>query len=327
MNKTIFFLLLTCLLVSCGHNTMQQYDGFTQGTYYSIKYFDAEKRNLQPTIDSLLEDFLLTASIFNPHSIVSRVNNNDTTVVLNDDFRSLFSLAMEISKQTDGAFDITVGQLVNAWGFGTKKRNELTTNEIDSLRKTVGFEKVQLENGFITKEHPAIQLNFNAVAKGYSVDKIGDFLESQGIGDFLVDIGGEVLAKGSKNGKNWVVAVERPAAGKTDQQQTMTSIPLINNAMATSGNYRRYYEKDGVKYAHTICPQTGYPVNHNLLSVTIKHHKTAIADAFATAFMVMGLEKSLAFLQNHPALEAYFIYHENGKMKTFAVGEWNNNKN
>jgi len=301
---------------------MQQYEGFTQGTYYNIKCFDKEKRNLQSSIDSLLDEFLLTASIFNPNSIVSRVNNNDAAVVLNDDFLYLFSLSMNVSKQTNGAFDITVGQLVNAWGFGTQKRNELTSNEIDSLRQYVGYEKVQLENRVVKKENPLIQLNFNAIAKGYSVDKMGKFLESLGIKNYIVDIGGEVLAKGNKKGKNWMVAVECPAMEKTDQQHPMISIPLNDNALATSGNYRRYYEKDGVKYSHTICPQTGYPVNHSLLSVTVKHSQTAVADAYATAFMVMGLEKSLAFLKNHPEMEVYFIYNEDGKMKTHEVGEW-----
>ena len=322
--KSIFFILLSCFLVSCGSNSMQQYNGFTQGTYYSIKCFDKEKRNLQPSIDSLLTDFDRTASIFNPNSIISRVNNNDSTVVLNEDFIYLFHISMDVSKETQGAFDITVGQLVNAWGFGTKKRNELTTKEIDSLRQYVGYEKVCLENRIVKKENPAIRLDFNAIAKGYSVDKMGDFLESLGIGNYIVDIGGEVLAKGNKNGKKWVVAVERPAMEKTDQQQALITIPLNNNSLATSGNYRNYYKKDGIKYSHTICPQTGYPVSHNLLSVTVKHSKTAIADAYATAFMVMGLEKSLAFLKNHPEMEAYFIYDENGEMKMLGIGEWGN---
>jgi len=320
--KHVFFILLGCFLASCGSVSMQECEGFTQGTYYSIKCFDKENRNLQTSIDSLLVDFDLTASIFNPNSIISRVNNNDLNVVLNEDFINLFRLSMEISKETDGAFDVTVGQLVNAWGFGTQKRNELTVKEIDSLLQYIGYKKVWLEGKVIKKEYRAIKLDFNAIAKGYSVDKMGSFLESLGIRDYIVDIGGEISAKGSKNGKNWVVAVERPALGKMDGQQSLLSIPLINSSLATSGNYRKYYEKDGIKYSHTICPQTGYPVTHNLLSVTVKHQKTAIADAYATAFMVMGLEKSLAFLKNHPELEAFFIYDENGKMKTFEVGKW-----
>jgi len=316
------FILLACILASCKTNSMQQYDGFTQGTYYSIKCFDRENRDLQSSIDSLLADFDRTASIFNPNSIISRVNNNEPNIVLNEDFRYLFRLSMETSKKTDGAFDITVGQLVNAWGFGAKQREELTQEEVDSLRQYVGYEKVFLENGVVKKENPAIKLDFNAIAKGYSVDKMGAFLEGLGIENYIVDIGGEVLTKGKKNGKNWVVAVERPANEKTNYQQVMITIPLNNKALATSGNYRKYYEKDGVKYSHTICPQTGYPVTHNLLSVTVKHTKTAVADAYATAFMVMGVEKSLAFLKNHPEMEAFFIYNESGEMKTLGVGEW-----
>ena len=320
--KPVLFVLLGCFLASCETLPMQQYDGFTQGTYYSIKCFDKEKRDLQPSIDSLLADFDGTASIFNPNSIVSRINNNDSNVVLNEDFIYLFRLSMEISNETDGAFDITVGQLVNAWGFGPQKRMELTPDEVDSLRQYIGYKKVWIENNRLKKEHWAIRLDFNAIAKGYSVDKMGIFLESLGIENYLVDIGGEILAKGSKNGKTWMVAIERPAMGKTDQQHALITIPLNNNALATSGNYRKYYEKDGMKYSHTICPQTGYPVTHNLLSVTVKHAKTAIADAYATAFMVMGLEQSLTFLENHPEMEVFFIYNENGKMKTKEVGKW-----
>jgi len=320
--KHILFILLACFLVSCKPVPLQQYEGFTQGTYYRIKFFDTKGRNLQASLDSLLADFDLTASIYNPNSIISRINNNDTTVVLNEDFINLFCLSKAVSEQTDGAFDMTVGQLVNAWGFGAQKRTDLTAMEIDSLRQYVGYEKVWLENKIVKKENSAIKLDFNAIAKGYSVDKAGYFLESLGIKDYIVDIGGEVLAKGSKYGKNWMVAIERPAAGKTDHQKAMVIIPLNNNALATSGNYRKYYEKDGIKYSHSICPQTGYPVTHNLLSVTVKHSQTAIADAYATAFMVMGLEKSLAFLKKHPEMEVYFIYSKDGKMKTLEIGKW-----
>jgi len=322
IGKPIFFVLLICILTSCKTVPMQQYDGFTQGTYYSIKCFDRENRDLQPAIDSLLKDFDFTASIFNPNSLISKVNNNHSNLVLNADFRYLFALSMEISKATEGAFDITVGRLVNAWGFGSDKRKDLRAEEIDSLLQYVGYEKVRLENNAVIKENSAIKLDFNAIAKGYSVDKMGDFLNSLGIENYIVDIGGEVLAKGNKNGKNWIVAIERPATGKNDQQHALTTISLNNRALATSGNYRKYYEKDGIKYSHTICPQTGYPVKHNLLSVTVKHDKTAVADAYATAFMVMGLEKSLEFLKNHSDMEAFFIYNEDGEMKTREVGEW-----
>ncbi|MDR0367840.1 MAG: FAD:protein FMN transferase [Bacteroidales bacterium] len=303
---------------SC-RNAEKQYhlQGFAQGTYYSIRYYDHQNRNLQTQIDSLLDDFNKTASIFDTSSIISKINRNED-VLLNDDFVEIFNLAMEVSRNTDGAFDMTVARLVDAWGFGAEKRQTLNKEMIDSLLECVGYEKVALKNGKVIKENPCICLNFNAIAKGYSVDKVGRFLDNSGIENYLVDIGGEVFAKGHNQTNPWTVGIEQPSPTKeTADRKVISAVELNNRSLATSGNYRRYFEEDGMRYAHTISPKTGYPVNHTLLSATVLHPKTACADAYATAFMVMGLEQSLAFLANKPQIQVFFIYEDRDTLKTF----------
>ena len=294
-------------------------EGFAQGTYYSIRYYDPKNRNLQKEIDSLLFEFNKTASIYDKNSIVSRINRNEDNVLLNDDFIQLYTFSKEVSEQTKGAFDITVGQLVNAWGFGTDKEQNTTKETIDSLLHCVGYQKIELKEGKLIKQNPCIKLDFNAIAKGYSVDKIGQFLNSLHIEHYLIDIGGEVLAKGSKNGECWQVGIEKPTNTKEDDRQVLTSMSLNNMSLATSGNYRKYYEQNGVRLAHTISPQTGYPVSNNLLSVTVLHQKTVIADAYATAFMVMGMDTAIEFLKKHKDMQAYFIYQQKDSVFTFAT--------
>ena len=310
-----------CVLFSGCQTAVNQihFEGFAQGTYYNIRYYDPQNRNLQTEIDSLLAEFNKTASIYDETSIVSRINRNENNVLLNDDFIQLFYFSKKISEQTDGAFDITVGQLVNAWGFGPEQRQSITKEKIDSLLPCVGYKKIELKDGKLIKQNPCIKLDFNAIAKGYSVDKIGLFFDSLHIENFLIDIGGEVLAKGNKNGDLWTVGIEKPSNESGDKRQILISLPLDNKALATSGNYRKYFQENGVRYAHTISPKSGYPVENNLLSVTVLHTKTVIADAYATAFMVMGIEASLKFIEKHKDTEAYFIYQQADSVLTHAT--------
>ena len=295
-------------------------EGFAQGTYYNIRYYDPENRNLQKEIDSLLDEFNKTASIYDTSSIVSRINRNENNVLLNDDFIQLYYFSREVSEETDGTFDITVGQLVNAWGFGTTNNEKnITKEKIDSLLPCVGYQKIELKDGKLIKQNPCIKLDFNAIAKGYSVDKIGQFFNSLHIEHYLIDIGGEVLAKGTKNGECWKVGIEKPSSTKEDDRQVLTTIPLNNMALATSGTYRKYVEKNGIRLAHTISPQTGSPVENNLLSVTVLHPKTVFADAYATAFMVMGMENAIGFLKKHKDTQACFIYTQGDSLCTYAT--------
>jgi len=285
-----------------------RFGGEAQGTYYAITYFDADSRNFHTQIDSLLHRFDSSASTYMPTSIISMVNNNDTTVRTDSIFNIIFRKSMEISANTGGAFDITVGPLVNAWGFGFTSHIKVNQHVIDSLLPLVSYKLVHLEGNRVYKDKPGIKLDYNAIAQGFSVDEIGRFLQLKGIEDYLVDVGGEVLGKGKKpDGSSWNVGVEKPAANADDPQALKAVVKLKDMALSTSGNYRKYYEENGVRYAHTIDPKTGYPVQHSLLNASVLAPDCMTADGYATAFMVMGLERSKAFLMQHPELQVYFI--------------------
>lgn len=285
-----------------------QFTGQAQGTYYAITYFDQAKRNFQPSVDSLLKSFDQVASLWVDTSMINRVNNNED-VVLNDDFLTLFRMSQEVSEATNGCFDITVGPLVKAWGFGPGNQSAIGPETVDSLLPLVGFRNVMVRNNRLIKSDPGIKIDFNAIAQGYSVDLVSQFLESKGIGNHLVDIGGEICAHGAKpGGKPWVVGIEKPSEDQSSVRELEAELPVTDRAVATSGNYRKYYEKDGVRYSHTIDPHTGYPVRHTLLGVTVVADRCAYADAYATAFIVMGLDSVLKFLERDTSgLEAYFI--------------------
>ncbi len=309
----------------CNHRSQEQkiqFTGQAQGTYYVITYFANDTLVYQHEIDSLLVNFDQIASIYQKQSLISQINRNEIDEVADHYFIEIFKLAGRISEETEGAFDITVGPLVNAWGFGFKNRMDMDQHKVDSLMEFVGYRGIRLENNKIIKDHPNTQIDFNAIAKGYAIDVVGGFLESRGIRNYLVDIGGEALAKGTKPGKQkWVIGIEQPSEEPTSERSLKATIQIENKAVATSGNYRRFYELDGVKYAHTIDPATGYPVQRSLLSATVFADSAGKADAYATAFMVMGIEKSKGFLKKTPHIDAYLIFSdENGEIKTFATG-------
>lgn len=322
-NFLIVFVVAT-LFASCSNHKQDvkpvSLQGKAQGTYYTIIYYDSLNRNFQPQIDSLLDAFDKSVSLWVQNSIISRVNRNDTTVKLDSNFIGNFKYSQQVSKETKGAFDITVGPLVEVWGFGFENRENVTPEIVDSLLKIVGYKKIKIINGNVIKADPRMQIDFNAIAQGYSDDVVGKFLQSKGILNYLVDIGGEVKAKGQKTNGPWRVGIEKPSVDKNSQREVEIAVALKNKSLATSGNYRKYYIKNGKRYAHTINPHTGYPVQHSLLSASVLADNTALADAYATAFMVMGFQKSKEFVLNHPGLEAYFIYSgKNGKFKTYAT--------
>lgn len=299
--------------------------GEAQGTYYSIIYFDNQQRDLQFEIDSILRDFDQSVSLWQPTSIISRLNNNDTTVGLDKYFMDNLELSMDISAKTNGSFDITVGPLVRAWGFGFDESRHVDSLIVDSILHFVGYDKLKTEDGWFLKSDNRISIDFNAIAQGYSVDLICDFLEANNIDVYLVDIGGEVKGKGIKpDGTYWKVGIEKPAVNQSDARDLKAIIELKNKAVATSGNYRKFYEENGVRYSHTIDPKTGYPVRHSLLSVSVVANEAAVADAYATAFMVMGLEKAKEFLQENTDMEAFFIYSTpDGTYSTYGTNGFN----
>lgn len=302
----------TILFVSrgCLRREYVKLAGFTQGTSYHITYESKRGENLQEEIDTLLADFDKTFSIYLPGSIISRINRNEPDVIINEHFVKVFNKAYEIYKATNGFFDITVAPLVNAWGFGFTQAANADSSMIDSLLQYVGMDKVILEGKKIQKKYKEIMLDCNAIAQGYAVDFIANYLDHKRIKNYLVEIGGEINTRGvNEKGIIWRIGIDKPIENNLIPGTNLQAvIQLHNRSLATSGNYRKFYEKDGVKYAHSIDPKTGYPVLSNLLSATVLAEDCMTADAFATAFMVMGLEKTKDFLLKHKELEVYLIY-------------------
>ena len=284
-------------------------EGPTQGTSYHITYLDTKHRNLQPEIEKLLVDFDFSVSTYNPYSIITRVNQNDKDVKIDKYFKTCFKKAKEVWKNTNGAFDPTVLPLTNVWGFGPGKKTEIEKVKIDSILQFVGFDLIKLKGNKIVKKDARVALDFNAFAQGYSVDVVSHFLNKKGIKSYIVEIGGEVYAKGTDlNGKIWTVNLEEPKDNKEAINNTFALATLNNSAMSTSGNNRRYFIENGIKYAHHLDPKTGYPAKNNLLSVSLFSKDCITTDANATGILVMGLEKAKVFLHNHPELEAMIIY-------------------
>ncbi len=316
---TILSFLFACAPNQQTERNYIQLQGNAQGTTFQILYYDSLQRDFSSQVDSLLKQLDYSLSTYVPYSIISRVNKNDSTVILDEHFISVFNRAQEIAIISNGAFDITVAPLVNAYGFGFTKKENIDSLLIDSLLQFVGYQKVKIENGKLIKEKPQMQLDFNAIAQGYSVDVIANFLEEKAVSDYLVEIGGELRCKGvNAKGNYWNIGIDKPIEN-AEKREIQTVVSLKNRAMATSGNYRKFYEEGGMKYSHTLNPKTGWPVKHHLLSVTVLADDAMTADAFATVFMVMGKEETLKFLENHKELnlQVYLIYQENGKLQVF----------
>ena len=302
-----FLVIGTVIIVSRQQSTPYQHDrGMVFGTVYHITY--QSSKSLQKDIEAELAKVDASLSPFNERSIITTVNENRDTVV-NKMFSDVFALAMKISDSTNGAFDITVAPLVNAWGFGFKGGAMPSRHQVDSLKALVGYHKVSLSNGRVSKTDPRIMLDCSSIAKGYGCDVVAKFLSAKGIDNYMVEIGGEIVTRGiSEKRLPWKIGVTKPTDDSLNvNQEIQTIINVTDKAMATSGNYRNFYYKNGRKYAHTIDPSTGYPVQHNILSSTVIADDCATADAYATAFMVMGLDKAKAILSRHPELMAYFI--------------------
>ncbi len=280
---------------------------FIFGTTYHVTYqCDSD---LTQSIKAELLKVDASLSPFNKESVISAVNENKD-VQLDDMFKEVFNLAMDISKDTDGAFDITIAPLVNAWGFGFKNGFQPSSHQVDSLLQLVGYEKVSMVDGKVVKQDPRIMLDCSAIAKGYGTDRVARLLQSRGIQNYMVEIGGEVVTSGVNPDRvPWKIGVTKPTDDSLNiGHELQTVLNVTDKAMATSGNYRNYYFKGGKKFAHTVDPKTGYPVQHSILSATVLAKSCAVADAYATSFMVMGFDKARQVLERHPELMAYFIY-------------------
>lgn len=310
----IFYLLLliTLVLGSCEPEEELNYfklAGFAQGTSYHVTYGHPDSVNYQEQIDSILRDFDLSLSSYDTASVISRVNRNETDIV-DEKFIEVFKVAQKVNIVSEGAFDITVMPLVNAWGFGPGLKTNIDSVVIDSILQYVGMDKVRLEGNRLIKEDPGVSIDVNAIAQGYSVDVVSEFMENEGIRNYMVEIGGEVTTRGKNpKGQIWKIGIDRPEYGNIMSGMNLKAIIELNEkSLATSGNYRKFYEEGGVKYSHSIDPVTGYPVKQEILSATIVAESCMIADAYATACMVTGLERAKEMVKDIEEVEAYLIY-------------------
>ena len=285
----------------------KKHEGLIFGTTYHIAYqCDSD---LSMGIRAELEKVDASLSPFNPNSIITAVNQNQD-VELNEMFLTVYQKAMAVSADTEGAFDITVAPLVNAWGFGFKSGSRPDKHQVDSLLQIIGYKKVALRDGKVIKDDPRIMLDCSAIAKGFGTQVAADYLRSQGVKNFMVEIGGEIVTCGVNERRlPWKIGVTKPVDDSLSVgHEFQTVLNVTDKAMATSGNYRNFYYEGGKKLAHTIDPKTGYPVQHSILSATVLADDCATADAYATSFMVMGLERARKLLERHPELMAYLIY-------------------
>ena len=311
--KHLLIVIIAILMASCQAKQHEyvKMQGRIFGTYYSIIYQPVlEDDSLDLGVMEQLNKVDWSLSTFKDTSTISKFNYSKEGAPVDAMMKKVVLTAMEVYENTQGAFDMTVGPLVNAWGFGFKKKESITAELVDSLLSNVGMDMVQLKGDFLSKSKPGIIVDASAIAKGFGVDVAADYLASQGIENYLVEIGGEIRAQGiNHKGIAWRVGVDKPIDDKAAANRELQAVlSLTNAALATSGNYRNFYVEAGKKYAHTIDPQTGYPVQHSLLSASIIAPDCMTADAYATGCMVMGLEKSYALIDSLPNTEGYFIY-------------------
>ncbi|WP_111706862.1 FAD:protein FMN transferase [Lutibacter citreus] len=326
-NYLLIFSFLVLISCSNAQNELNSIQGNAIGTTYSIKFLDTNNKNYSFEIDSLIHAFNKSASTYIPTSDISKINKGDSTVIVDAIFQEVFKKSERIYNETEGDFDPTVGVLVNAWGFGPGKQIEkLDSLKVKELLKYVGFNKVELKNNKVKKLYPEIYFDFNAIAKGALVDAVGRLFERNGIKNYMVEIGGEIRARGvNQKGVNWTIAIENPNFDGT--RSYATTIHLKNESIATSGNYRKFRSlENGQKYVHTINAKTGFATESNLLSASvISKSDCADVDGYATAFMAMGLEKTIEFLKKHSELKAFLIHADkNGKIQTIKSDNFDN---
>jgi FAD:protein FMN transferase len=316
---------LILFLISIGFlfcNTRQEsysaFQGYAQGSTFRIVYKPVSDKEYIQSVDSILAVIDKSMSLWDSTSLITRINESAEALVVDPHFENVFNRSKYFHEISNGAFDPTLGPLINAWGFARKQGLELPHQAvIDSLKQLVDFNHFSLSKGYLTKSKYNAELNFNAIAQGYSVDVLGDFLESKGITDYLIELGGETLAKGlNQSGEKWKVGIERPDWNSTSSNnEVKTVVGLSNAALVTSGSYRKFIEKDGKKYSHTLDSRTGKPVTHNLLSVAVITDNAMDADAYATMFMVIGKDSAIVYADKHH-IKIQCIYEENGEMKS-----------
>ena len=333
ISKQIAFFLFAAMLIGCSSNKKHEEEKKEELTYhhdsgeifhtsFHIKY--EYNRSVKEEIMEALQRFDQSLNPFRENSIIHKVNNN-VPVMLDSLFIEVFNKSMEVSRNTNGRFDITASPFINAWGFGFKDMDNVTPEKIDSMKAFVGYNKIRIEDGIVIKDDPRVQINTSAIAKGYSCDIVADVLQSFGIKNYMVEIGGEIAMRGTnEKGDCWRIGIDKPTDDSLAMQRELQLIlSVCDKAVATSGNYRNYYVKDGVKYSHTIDPHTGYPSEQDILGATIIADDCMTADAYATAFMALGVERSVEIAKTIPGLHYYFIYaNSNGELDVLFSDEF-----
>jgi len=310
MQRLILYLSLSAFLLACKRDALYyEESGSVFHTLYHIKY--QSPKLLSEQIEAEFRKFSLSLNPFNPNSIISKVNRNEE-VEVDDWFITVFNKAMEVSERSNGAFDATVSPLINLWGFGFKNADSVSQAAIDSIMPFIGYRKIRLEGRKVIKSDPRVELNFSAIAKGFASDVIGQLLEREGVKNYMVEIGGEVAVKGvNPHGECWTIGINKPEDDSTGRRNDIIDNKLRlcdKSGLATSGNYRNYHIRDGKKYSHTIDPKTGYPTENTLLSATIIAPDCMTADAYATAFMALGIEAAGRMAEQLPEIDYLLIY-------------------
>lgn len=315
VKQTFLFIIVASFifLYACSKQSpYSRINGLTQGTTYHITFHNPGKINPTKAIQGILSGVDSSMSVHNPRSLISRFNTSDSMIIMDEHMKKVISTSFTIHKLSEGVFDITVGPLVNAWGFGPGKKQIIDSSVIDSIKTFTGMGLLSYSDSLLMKQDKRVSIDLNAIAQGYTVDTVAGYFESVGIKHYLIEIGGELRAKGKNPyGKAWQIGIDKPIDSNMIPGNALhDTIELREGAMATSGNYRKFYIKDGIKYSHSIDPATGYPSVHRLLSATVIGKSCMNCDALATACMVSGLKKSKQLLKKVTAIKAYLIYND-----------------
>ena len=328
----LFFSIITILLfnfsvtmVSFAQSNLNHFyiSGFAQGTTYHITFYAKDSTITKGNIDSIFDKIDSSLSIYKPYSLISQFNIAASGVEMDEHFRVVVQKSLDIFKETGGISDITVYPIVKAWGFGPEPVSGLPDSAaIRAMLRCVGSQKIHISGNRLVKDTPCIKLDLNGIAQGYSVDVIAGFLGKRGIENYLVEVGGELCVKGRRQpgGEFMRVGIEAPAKDSSDEPIVKKIMTIDHGAVTTSGNYRKYYQSGNKRISHIMDPRTGYPVQNELISVTIWAKDGITADGYDNALMGMGLKKALLFMERHKEMEAYFIYHKaNGSISDTAT--------
>ncbi|WP_417591903.1 FAD:protein FMN transferase [Owenweeksia hongkongensis] len=319
--KKIVLAIIGLALASCGAEPIiyeNESVGYAQGSTYQIKYITESQQDWTAQFDSIFEYIDQSMSTYRDESLISLINSGDTLVEVDHLFMEVLKRSSEISRESDGLFDVTVGPLVELWGFGKTKNIDIDSSKVDSAKSLIGYKKIVVQNNSV-KVPQGFKIDFNSIAQGYTVDVVARFLEDNGVNQYMVEVGGEVRAKGINSKDHyWKIGVDKPADEIDPEDRFQMIVELRDKSLATSGNYRKYWvdSETGIKYAHTIDPKTGFPARNQLLSVSILADKCIDADAYATTCMVMGMQAAQSYIEGKDGVEAYFIStDENGDWK------------